>query len=114
MDDHAHLANTPLPHRVVRRPGDLAGQEADLDGPRRRAGGNHQDAALEAPGSRPGGQLRADHGLPLADQPTESHTRSEGRLVQDVSKHGPEPAPPGRIRSGREVGAHGPVLITSG
>jgi hypothetical protein len=114
MDDDAHLANGTFTNRVVRRPGDLPGQEPDLDRPRRGAGSDHQDAGPKASGGGPGGQLRAHHCAPPADQPAEGHTGTEGGLVENVSKHGPEPAPSGWLRPGWDVGVHGPIPITSG
>jgi hypothetical protein len=114
MDDDTHLANGPFTHDKIGRPGDLPGQKLDLDPPRRGPGGHHQDAGPEASGSGPGGQLRAHHAVPPADQPTEGHTPPEGGLVENVAKHGPEPAPFGWLRPGRDVGVHGPIPITSG
>jgi hypothetical protein len=114
MDDDTHLANTPFAHRAIRRPGDLPGHEADLDRPGRGVGGDHQDAVPEASGGRPGGQLRAHHRLPSADQPTEGYTPSKGCLVEDISEHGPEPGVSGGLRPGRDACVHGPFPIASG
>jgi hypothetical protein len=112
MHHDAHLSDRVRARHGTGRASDLPGEEPNLNGPRRAARGDHEDAVVEGSRGRLGSERRPHDVIPPPDQPAQGQAAPQRPLFHGLPEQGAQ-AGIGRSRPGGRRPVHGRFPITS-